>query len=305
MNLTFENAYLEYIEYAKLKLKPQSILKIKSRFNTHILPYFCDKKIKDISALDYLNWQKKIENLNYRFKYKKALHYCNVALWNYLKIFHGVNNNVPSLVGNFKNSYEITSYSYFTLEEFKLFINHIDTPIYKTLFNFLFFTGCRLGETLALTFNDLKHNCIYINKTLTKESYNGSRILTLPKTKKSIRTLRIDNMLIEELAELQIYYIKKFGFFNNDFYIFGGLEPLSPSTIERKKNYYCDKAGLKRIRLHDFRHSHATLLFNNEVPINLITYRLGHSNINTTLTTYCHLIPENEKRTLEVLNSLR
>ena len=122
MNLTFENAYLEYIEYAKLKLKPQSILKIKSRFNTHILPYFCDRKIKDISALDYLEWQKKIENLNYRFKYKKALHYCNVALWNYLKIFHGVNNNVPSLVGNFKNNYEITSYSYFTLEEFKLFI---------------------------------------------------------------------------------------------------------------------------------------------------------------------------------------
>lgn len=210
-------------------------------------------------------------------------------------------------VGNFKNNYNlIEEPNFWTIEEYKIFIKQVDQKIYKVLFQFLYFTGCRLGEALALNFNDFTDNCIRINKTISKESINGKRIITTPKTKKSIRSIRIDEYLCTKLNSLKEYYIEKYGYFNSNLFIFGYDKPLSPTTIERKKNYYCDKANVRQIRLHDFRHSHATLLLNQKISIMAISKRLGHADCSTTLNVYAHMLPDEEKRvitTLETLNT--
>lgn len=92
--------------------------------------------------------------------------------------------------------------------------------------------------------------------------------------------------------------------FNNNYYIFGGNKPLSPTTIERKKNNWCIESGVKQIRIHDFRHSHATILVNSDLPIKAISERLGHGDVAFTINTYVHTNSEDEKRVIRTLSSL-
>jgi len=303
--MKIKDMYHNYLKYCELKMKPQSLRSIKSRFNTYILPYIGKYDIDDFKPIDYLEWQHKMQNKGFKYSYLKALHYSNVSLFNFGINFYDIKKNIPSIVGNFKNTDEYKEIKFWDYEEFNKFISHIDDSLYRVLFNFLYWTGCRLGEALALTWNDFNHDIITINKTISKESINGSRIITAPKTKKSIRKIRIDSKLSSELIELHTNYNKVFDNFNNNFYIFGGNVPLAPSTIERRKNNYCKLANVKQIRLHDFRHCHASLLMSNNIPITAIANRLGHSDINTTLNTYSHMLPEDEKRVINTLNSLK
>ena len=114
----------------------------------------------------------------------------------------------------------------------------------------------------------------------------------------------IDNVTYSMLNNLKNYYKKIIGF-NEDWFIFGGIKPLSTTTIERKKNHYCEVAKVKQIRIHDFRHSHATLLLSRGVPVTVISKRLGHSDISTTLNIYSHFIPEDEEKVVSLLNELQ
>ena len=93
--------------------------------------------------------------------------------------------------------------------------------------------------------------------------------------------------------------------FNNDWYIFGGNKPFTQSTIGRRKNKYCTLAKLKKIRLHDFRHSHASLLLSQGVPITVISQRLGHSDISMTLNTYSHLNTKDVDKAIDIINHLK
>jgi integrase len=92
------------------------------------------------------------------------------------------------------------------------------------------------------------------------------------------------------LNKLKVFYQNHVGF-NNNWFVFSGLNPLSQTTVGRRKDEYCIKAKVKRIRIHDLRHSHATLLLYRNVPITVISNRLGHADISMTLNTYSHLIP--------------
>lgn len=306
MNMTYTEAYEGYVKYAEVKLKPQSVYKIISRFENHILPFFGNMKIKDITPFIYLKWQAELETKGYSFKYKKTLHYCNVALFNYLMLFCNIRENIPSKVGNFKNKYEIDKkFNYWTYDEFEKFISVSDNLVYETLFKFLFFTGCRLGEALALNFDDINGDMITINKTITKEFHNGKRIITTPKTKKSIREIRIDSKLANEIQQLKLYYNTRYKKFNNYYFIFGGIKPLAPTSVGRYKDKYCNLSNVRNIRIHDLRHSHTTLLLTNEVPIKDVSERLGHSDITFTLNIYAHVINDEQKRVINTLDYIR
>lgn len=300
--MTINEAYIKYLDYINIKLKPQSVKTTISKFNNYILPYIGNNEISNFSEIDYLKWQLRIDKLNFSYRYKKALHYSNVALFNYLAKFYDMNKNIPARVGNFKNNFDKSSeLVIWSIDEYIKFSQMIEKKdyIYKVLFDLLYFTGLRIGEALALTYNDLllERNEIYVNKTITKEFFNGKKLITLPKTATSIRYIPIDEMLKNELIKLK----QLNGNDDNNKLIFD----LSITTINRKKDYYCKLASVKKIRLHDFRHSYATLLVNNKIPINIVSHVLGHSNINTTIKTYVHFDFEDEKRVCETLNSIR
>ena len=304
-DITFQELYDMYINYKDFHLKAQSMRAIKSRFENHILPYFKNLKLSKINETIYLNWQREIEKNNFKHKYNSALHCAMVNALNYAVKFKYLDRNIANDSGNFKQKFELKkNVDFWSYDEFQKFINVVDNIIYKTFFNSLYFTGLRQGEALALNWNDFKNDYLDINKTISKEKINNTRIINTPKTAKSIRKIKIDNELIKDLNNLKDYYIKFEGF-NDNWFIFGGLKPLSPTTIGRKKNEYCNIAKVKKIRIHDFRHSHASLLISSGVPITVISQRLGHSDVSTTLNTYSHMVPKDEDKAVHILEQMR
>ena len=110
--------------------------------------------------------------------------------------------------------------------------------------------------------------------------------------------------------DLKKYYdeVSKFKNFNKKFYVFGndfGIRPLVYAQAQRRKGEIANKAGVKEIRLHDFRHSYESLLVNNKDPITVVSSFLGHSNTTETLKTYSHLFKGSLNETMHVINNLK
>lgn len=304
--ITIDKAFENYIAYISNRLKPTTVLGRKRKIKKHVLPVFNNKNIYEINDTDFINWQNYIKDLGYSNSFNNQIFSMIKGFFDYLAKFYNIENFAIKFgkVHNFSFE-EKKELNVWTLQEFKKFIKVVDNTIYHALFSFLFFTGVRKGEALALKFTDVKGKYVAINKTLTKEFFNGKRIELSTKTKQSTRKIRIDWKLRSELNFLRNYYTKIYGYFDESFYVFGGKQPISTTTLERKKNNYCQLAGVKQIRIHDFRHSHATILYHKKVKIKYIQLRLGHSDIATTLNTYIHIDDNYEKKVYNTLNFLR
>ena len=267
MYLKFEDAYNQYLIYIENRLKKQTVEDIKEKFQSKILPYFKNKNIYDIKEIDYMKWQNEIEKSNYSNNYKRNLHYVFSGFVNYCVLYHNLQNNFVKKVGMFKMENKKTKFDFYTLKEFKKFIKCVDNNVYKQFFNLMYFTGTRQGEAMALKFSDLCCNEISINKEISEHCINGSRVIDSTKSISSYRTVFIDKKLKKDLLKLKKYYQNIYSDVNFDYYIFGGVKPLAPTTINRYKIKACEKAKLKPIKLHEFRHSHASLLYLRGITI--------------------------------------
>jgi len=303
--INFYSLWLEFKNYNSIKLKAQSIRKYNSLFINHILPFFKDYDLNDITPSVYINWLTYIDKKDFKNGYNKMLHFAMVRIFNFAIKLGYINKNIPSVIGGIrKKKNEKKSVDFFTYDEFKKFISVIEDKNYKILFEILFFNGLRIGECLALTWEDFKNNSLDINKTISKEKDAfGNYYINSPKTSSSYRVIHLDNYLCHELKKIYLEQKKHLGF-NNKWYIFGGIKPFTQSTICRRKDNYCSMANIKKIRLHDFRHSYATLLINNNIPIPLLSRSLGHENISTTLNIYSHVIKEDFSKITDFTNSL-
>lgn len=296
--MSFEEAYKEYVIYAKKQHKKESFNCISSIFKSRIIPFFKNRNLYDLTKKDVLNWTFYISNFNFSNNYNRNCYYTLFNFFEYCVEYLNFPKNHLKDIGKFKKKHEEKKTDFYTLKEFNKFIKCVDNNIYKQFFNFMFFTGTRPGETFALQFKDIKNDYISINKTLT--SHNG-REFDFPKTYNSVRMIKLDKKLRNDILDLKKQYIDC----NDDYFIFGGPKPLAPTTINRYKLKACQKANLRPITLHQFRHSHATLLVTNNVLINEVSRRLGHSNVSITLNTYVHTDLSQEKIVYTILNSLR
>lgn len=297
----FLDVYNEYLLYAKKKQKEQSFSSLKYKFDSHILPFFKSMYLEDITSKTILEWEDYILSLDFSNTHNKNLYYILSGFFEYCRIFHDFDKTIISKVGCFKKKYEEDKHDFYTIDEFKKFIKCVDNEVYKQFFNLMFFTGTRPGEALALQFKDLKDGYITISKTINS---HGKRKIGTPKTFSSNRKIKIDKILERDLLNLKKIYEEKTPF-KDDLFIFGGTKPLSPTTINRYKKKACEKANIRPITLHQFRHSHATLLMQNNIMVNEVSKRLGHSKVSTTLDIYSHTDLTQEKRVINTLNSLR
>ena len=306
MYLNFKEGYEQYLIYIEHRMKPQSKKDLKEKFENKILPFWKDYNIYDIKELDYMKWQNEIERFNYSNNYKSNLHYLMSGFLTYCVTYHELRYNVAKKVGNFKMKNVKIKRDFYTFKEFKKFIKKVDNPIINLYFKTLYLYGARPGEGMAFRFSDLDDDRIlHVNNTISEHTINGERKLDTPKTMESVRNWKIGRKMYKEFMNLKKLYINEYGKEDYDYYIFGGIKPLAPTTINRHKKRACEKAKIRPIELRAFRRSNASLLYHLHIPIQIIKQRLGHSNINTTMKFYVQVYENKEKRVTRTLNLIR
>lgn len=186
---------------------------------------------------------------------------------------------------------------FYTRDELNKFLEtakSVDIRKYA-IFRVLAFSGMRVGELTALEWQDVSFmsNTIRVNKTVARDA-KGNMFIQSPKTKSSNRLISMDAETMNILREYKAHSLST----SNHDLVFkdkkGNL--LCNSTIGCFNRSIAKKAGLPRIKLHSFRHTHATLLLKSGENIKDVQYRLGHSKIDTTLNIYAHVINDDNAK---------
>lgn len=284
-----------YLEDAKTRVRETTLENKKTLINLKVLPYFKTKIISNITPNDVRQWQNTLKNMSYSDTYLKTINNQLSAIFNFAIKFYGLDTNPCHKAGSMgkKNASDM---KFWTTEQFKTFIKFNDKPSSKLAFEILFLTGMRSGELMALTFNDIdfKNNLININKTYTR--LNGKDIINPPKTPKSKRKVSIPKALSLDIET----YINKLYDYNKTDRIFSFTKFFLTHEMKR----VCKKSGVPIIRIHDLRHSHASLLIELGFTPLLISERLGHEKVQTTLDTYSHLYPNKDTMVSDKLDEI-
>lgn len=306
-DLIFSDLYDEYKSFIKNQVKDSSYYDFCSKSDIHIKDYFKDYKVKDITPKILLDWQNQINNAQYgkednkkpySFKYKRNLRSYLNAILSFAEKYYNIPNQLRK-VDHFKNKNEVKEMQIWTPDEFNAFSEQVSNPIYRAFFYALYYTGARKGEILATTWNDwdLDNAKLNINKSITKKVYGTSWMSTSPKNHSSIRKIKIPQILVDVIKEYKIGR-------ENYQLVFADTKPLADSNIQRIMKDACQKANVKLIRIHDIRHSHASYLLTKGVSVMSVAKRLGHSNIEQTLNTYAHVLPDEEDLLVEMLQKI-
>lgn len=294
-SILFSALVENYFADLSTRLKPTTLETKRVLFESKIIPYFKKYKICDIDSLSIRRWQNEL--LNYRDKdnkpysdtYLRTIHNQFSAILNYAVVYYNLESNTCKRVGTIGKS-NAEKMQIWTFDQFEQFIAYEKKPAGHLAFNLFFWSGIREGELLALSMNDFLFNGtdeykLVINKNF--EVVKGRQYLLSPKTDSSRRDITIPKFLYEEAVS---YYYS--------------LENPNPETrLFPFTKYYLLKeikrvaklADLPPIRVHDLRHSHASLLIEMGFNILMVSQRLGHEKIETTWRTYAHLYPDKEK----------
>ncbi|MCI6350182.1 MAG: site-specific integrase [Tenericutes bacterium] len=302
--LTLEQIWFEYYNYQKDKVRKQTLNKINNQYSKYI-SFLGKVKINDFTVNHYKLFTKKmIDN-------KLSPVYCNkvqslfTRLIKFSNKYYSTSTTILKHIETFKDVNSIKKEMlFFTYEEYLKFIDKVDEN-YKVFFEVLYFMGLRQGECLALNWNDIdfKNKTLNICKTLTNKIKGEIYTISPAKTKSSCRVLPIPERVLNDLKILYNSAIK-YSDFSKDWFIFGNSMPFKETTVQNRKNKACALAEVKQIRIHDFRHSCASLLINKGASIALVSKYLGHSNISITLNTYTHMYQSELKNMVEILNKL-
>lgn len=298
-DMTFQNLYEIYMEDMAARLKQSTLLTKKTVLQTHILPFFGSKPINEIKASDVRRWQAKLMNSpnNYSQTYLKKINTELSSSINYAKRFYDLNTNPCGKAGTIGKA-KAEEMDYWTYDEYIAFREGIkDKPLSYICFEVLYWTGMREGELLALSPADidLDNKIISINRTYQR--IGGKDVFTSPKTRKSKRKIPIPDFLCHELSD----YIQSRYMPDADERLF----PVTKSYLSHEMIRGCKNTSVKKIRIHDIRHSHASLLINQGCDALMLADRLGHEKVSTTLNTYSHLFPHKQQELVHSLESLQ
>lgn len=206
---------------------------------------------------------------------------------------------------------EKTKMQFWTVKEFQQFLTLFEPEEYniKLLFTLLFFSGLRLGEALALTWQDIDFSTNTIHITKSVYVNKGVSYISSTKTKAGTRRIIINKKLSQELQywqQQQKHLLEQFTSDSMSLQVFQSSPiTITKNSIEKQYKKILERdATLKKIRIHDFRHSHASLLINQGEDYLVVKERLGHASITTTIDTYSHLYPSKQKDLADKLDDL-
>jgi len=302
LDMTFESYWELYEADMRPRLKDSTWDTKEHMVRTKMLPYFGSRKMADITAKDVIAWQNELMRYRdengkpYSQDYLKTVHAALSSLFNHAVRFYGLTVNPARQAGSIGGEIR-KEMDFWTKEEYLQFSEAVmDKPLSYYAFEVLYWCGIREGELLALTRSDfdLEKQTLSISKTYHRRK--GKDVITGPKTPKSNRVIRMPEFLCEEMRDYfkQLYHLKE------DERIFA----VTKSYMNREMIRGCKAAGVKKIRVHDLRHSHVSMLINMGFSALAIGERVGHEAEHITYR-YAHLFPTVQAEMADRLNNER
>ena len=303
------NLDMRFAEFLKLyreertpRLKASTAAMKDSILETKLIPTLGDKPLREITTRDILMWQN--EMLAYRDpntgkpyskSYLKTIHNQLSAVFNHAIRYYKLKENPAAIVGNMGSEKGIRM-KYWTKDQYLRFSETImDEPRAYYAFQMLYWCGIREGEMLALTLSDLDFTGKTVSVNKTFQHLKGQDLITEPKTPKSNREIQMPDFLVQELQD---YVRMQYDLKKED-----RLFPLTKSYLYRVMEKGSMEAGVPRIRIHDLRHSHVSLLIDMGYSAVAIADRMGHESIDITYR-YAHLFPAVQADMASKLNAL-
>ena len=300
-DILFSSLVENYLEDMAHRLKPTTMENKRFIIQGKLLPYFGNLKVRDIDTIKVRKWQNEL--MSYRDDkgkpfsqtYLKTVNNQLSAIMNYAVAHYQLSSNPCRAAGSMGKS-NADEMRIWTQEQYEQFSKAIQKSSVRLAFDVLFYTGIRSGELLALTPADiLPTKRIDINKNYAK--VQGQELFLEPKTPKAKRCIAIPDFLYDDIRE---YISKLYGIEKGDriFYF-------TKSALDKEIKRVAERAGLPPIRVHDLRHSHASMLIELGFSPLEIADRLGHESVKTTLDIYSHLYPDKDQQLADRLNQFR
>lgn len=302
MDMTFA-AFCELYERDRRPRLKESTWQTKENIiKNKLISAFGKRIISEIDTKDIIAWQNELlayrdeQKKPYSNTYLKVIHNQMVSILNHAVRHYGLKSNPASKVG-YIGSKESEEMQFWTKEEYEKFsVAMMDKPMSYYAFEMLYWCGIREGELLALTPADFNFDrkTVRINKTYQR--IHGQDLITTPKTKKSVRTVEMPEFLCDEMQDYlkSLYKVQK-----ND-----RIFPITKSYLHHEMDRGAAETGVKRIRIHDIRHSHISLLIDMGFSAVAIANRVGHESIDITYR-YAHLFPSRQVDMANRLNNER
>lgn len=298
-------------------LRATTLAKKVSILNTHVIPSLGSIRLKDLTAEELNAWRREMNKKPLKVTTKNNAYRELRCLLNF-----GVNRKIlreSPLKGieTFRDPYaqaDALRLRYYTKDEYAKYIAEAEKWAEEDgslraygiclFFKIAYMTGMRKGEINALRWSDVEGgNYVWVRRSLTQKIKGEKWVETPPKTKTSVRRLQMPGKLVEALNEHKERQ-KRVKRWSESFFICGGPEPIPDTTLENANQKFAERAGVKHITVHEFRHSHASVLCNAGVNIKEIARRMGHERVEITLKTYAHLYPKEEEVAVSVLDNL-
>ena len=302
MNMSFKAFAEIYMNDMKPRIRESTMENKRYIIDNKLIPYFGSRSLASIKASDIIQWQNELLNARdedgnaYSPTYLRTIQNQLSAIFNHARRFYSLPVNPSAQAGKMgrQNAKEM---HFWTQDEFLQFIEYMKVkPVSYYAFEILYWTGIREGELLALTPSDFNFvtKQLIINKSYQRIGQKD--MITDPKTEQSNRTISLPDFLCEEIQD---FIASLYGITPN-MRIFN----VTKSYLHHEMDRGCKESGVKRIRIHDLRHSHAAHLIELGFSPVAIAERLGHKGISITYM-YAHLYPSKQYELAEKLSEDR
>ena len=295
-NMNFEDFLELYYKDLEPRVRENTMRTKRYIMDLKVLPFFAKKNISEITPADIRKWQNELITKGYSETYLRTINNQLTAFFNYAVRYYDLKSNPCTKAGSIgKNKSD--EMKFWTKEEFAKFADAImDKQKSYVAFMVLFWTGMRLGEMLALIASDVDFNNKTIAVSKSYQRLSGRDVITPPKTPKGNRVITVPDFL---LTDIKCYMDSIYCLEDTD-----RLFPVTKYFMEHEMQRGIKKSGVKRIRIHDLRHSHCALLFEMGIAPLEVAERLGHERVETTLNVYAHIYPNKQKKLSDKLEQI-
>lgn len=290
-DITLGQWMLECLRYSSTRLKPTTIDSYKSY--ARILAPLANTKLQALNAIQVQRAIDSVKSAPVRIEVYRWLK----SILNRAVKLQLIYRNVIQQVDAPK--YEAKRKDVFSKDEIARIFKALDAlPKYKAFFVLAFATGCRIGELQGLTINNVKADFIRIEQTISRNRQST------PKTKSSYRDIPVPQSV---LALIRKFWEQHGSMLNG--YVFsmnrnGKNVPIATITLIHYWRKVLQLANVPYRNIHYIRHTHATQLLSDGVPILEVQHRLGHSNASITLNRYGHILADNKEKVLNAIDDM-